>query len=393
MRIELDFLKVEKGRRIPFLLNTGSTFDIIILSVKWRNVIMEVRTEKSLLRREKECSSRKKEYTGNAFRRISLALLVIGITTIAIQSLLGFWVEVFRKAGVPGLDNHWLLWFLSFLPLYCIAIPLGVLVMKGAPGEDLCKRNFTMYDPETERVLDYKTTKDLGVKDFFSALLVCFPIMYVGNIVGVMLSMLLSGGTAVNPLNEMLEDMDLLMALIPVVVAPVMEEYVFRKQIIDRCGKYGEKTAILFSGLTFGLFHMNLFQFFYAFGLGLLFAYIYTRTGKLRYTVALHMIVNFMGGVVAPWVLMKSGLDLSGEIETSVLAAPSSGMILYMGYALFNLALMIAGIVVFILKVSKLTFYPAPMELQKGTRFKTVYLNIGFILFLIFSLIFFWLNI
>lgn len=354
---------------------------------------MEVRTEKSLLRREKECSSRKKEYTGNAFRRISLALLVIGITTIAIQSLLGFWVEVFRKAGVPGLDNHWLLWFLSFLPLYCIAIPLGVLVMKGAPGEDLCKRNFTMYDPETERVLDYKTTKDLGVKDFFSALLVCFPIMYVGNIVGVMLSMLLSGGTAVNPLNEMLEDMDLLMALIPVVVAPVMEEYVFRKQIIDRCGKYGEKTAILFSGLTFGLFHMNLFQFFYAFGLGLLFAYIYTRTGKLRYTVALHMIVNFMGGVVAPWVLMKSGLDLSGEIETSVLAAPSSGMILYMGYALFNLALMIAGIVVFILKVSKLTFYPAPMELQKGTRFKTVYLNIGFILFLIFSLIFFWLNI
>ena len=354
---------------------------------------MEVQTEKTRLLSQREYSSKTKVYTGNAFRRISVGLLVIGLTTIGIQFLVGFLLGLLQTKGIFMMENDWLLWFLSFLPLYCIGIPLGVLVMKGVPKENLCKRNFTTYDPETERVLDYKTTKDMGVKNFLAALLVCFPIMYIGNIIGVVLSMLVSGGTAVNPLNEMLEDMDLVMALIPVVVAPIMEEFVFRKQIIDRCGKYGEKTAILFSGLTFGLFHMNLFQFFYAFGLGLLFAYVYTRTGKLRYTVAMHMIVNFMGGVIAPWVLTQSGLDLSGEAEGSIFMNPSSGMIIYMVYAVLNLILMIAGIVVFILKVSKLTFYPAPMELQKGTRFKTVYLNIGFILFLIFSLIFFVLNI
>ena len=65
-----------------------------------------------------------------------------------------------------------------------------------------------------------------------------------------------------------------------VIVGPIFEEWLFRKQLIDHTRKYGEKTAILLSGLAFGLFHMNLFQFFYAFLLGLMFGYVYTRTSS-----------------------------------------------------------------------------------------------------------------
>ena len=56
--------------------------------------------------------------------------------------------------------------------------------------------------------------------------------------------------------------------------------------------RYGEKTAIVFSALAFALFHMNLFQFFYAFGLGLIFGYVYTRTSRLRYSVLMHMLID-----------------------------------------------------------------------------------------------------
>lgn len=94
-----------------------------------------------------------------------------------------------------------------------------------------------------------------------------------------------------------------------VIVGPIFEEWLFRKQLIDHTRKYGEKTAILLSGLAFGLFHMNLFQFFYAFLLGLMFGYVYTRTSKLRYSTAMHMIINFNGGVLAPWVLTRVDLD------------------------------------------------------------------------------------
>ena len=34
-------------------------------------------------------------------------------------------------------------------------------------------------------------------------------------------------------------------------------------------------------------------------------AYVYIRTGKLRYSIALHMSVNFLGGFLSSWLLQK----------------------------------------------------------------------------------------
>ena len=45
----------------------------------------------------------------------------------------------------------------------------------------------------------------------------------------------------------------------------------FRRLLVDRMVKYGEATAVLFSGLMFALFHGNLNQFVYAFTLGVFF--------------------------------------------------------------------------------------------------------------------------
>ena len=108
--------------------------------------------------------------------------------------------------------------------------------------------------------------------------------------------------------------------LVMVILAPVLEEYIFRKLLIDRLSKYGELTAMLFSATVFGLFHMNFFQFFYAFGLGLLFAYIYTRTRNLLYPVLLHMIINFQGSVLAPWLLSSVDLELITALESGAAA-------------------------------------------------------------------------
>ena len=66
---------------------------------------------------------------------------------------------------------------------------------------------------------------------------------------------------------------------IMVLCAPVAEELIFRKLLIDRLTQYGEGVAVLFSGLMFGLFHGNLNQFVYAFVLGLCFGFIYVKTG------------------------------------------------------------------------------------------------------------------
>ncbi len=85
-----------------------------------------------------------------------------------------------------------------------------------------------------------------------------------------------------------------------VIIAPLGEELIFRKLLLDRTAKYSEGAAILFSGLTFALFHGNITQMFYAFGVGLLLAYMYVKTGSYMRCVILHGGINAVFGVLVP---------------------------------------------------------------------------------------------
>lgn len=301
------------------------------------------------------------------FSRIGLALCVVSAVTIVLQVI---WFRI------PGLgESSWGMWLGTFVPLYLVGVPLGLLVMKNLPAET----------PEDH---------PLGGKNFIIFLLIGFCLMYGGNLVGTLLSLLLSGGTAENGLMSYVMDSNPVKILMMVVLAPTIEEYIFRKQLIDRTARYGEKTAVFLSALTFGLMHQNLFQFFYAFGLGLVFAYIYTRTGRLRYSVGLHAIINFFGSVVAPLILSMVDLDAlmnmdpnATEEELMLLMGDMlPGLVAYLLYALALIALAIAGLVLLILHCRKLVWREAKTPLPRGTVVQTVYRNLGMILFILLCL-------
>ncbi len=302
------------------------------------------------------------------FSRIGLALVAISGLTSVLQLLLAAALAAFASGGASAQES-WVTWIATFVPLYVVGMPVGIWIMHKLP------------------VQQFQTVK-LGGKNFFLFMLMCFPLMYGGNIVGTVLSMLLSSGQANNAIMGYIFDSSPLKVLVIVVLAPLLEEFIFRKQIIDRIGCYGEKTAILFSALTFGLFHMNLFQFFYAFALGLLFAYVYTRTRRLRYSVAMHMVINFMGSVLAPMLL--SGVDMevlnqisTGAVDQSVLVSMLPQLLGLICYMLVLVGLSITGLVFLCIKAPKLVYLPAAEELPKGKRFKTVYCNVGMILFVL----------
>lgn len=298
-----------------------------------------------------------------AFGRLGFSLFAIAAVTVVLQLLLG----VLLALNSSLLDRPWVSWLFTFAPLYLVGMPLGLLIMRKVPPVRA-------------------ESSPLGARRFFLMLLMCFPLMYGGNLIGTLLSLLLSNSAAENPLAGFALDSSPVKILFMVVLAPLTEEYVFRRQLIDRTVRYGEKTAILFSALSFGLFHMNLFQFFYAFALGLLFAYIYTRTRRLRYTLALHMIINFLGGVVAPYLL-----DLFSELPIDEISAglvdpeelvpmllPMLGVMLY-ALALFSLS--ITGLVMLIARRKQFRLQPAEEELPRGSVFQTVYLRAGYLLF------------
>ena len=78
---------------------------------------------------------------------------------------------------------------------------------------------------------------------------------------------------------------------------PVTEEIVFRRITIDNCLKSTGKgrTAIIISAFLFGLIHLNPAQMVFAFCVGILFGWIYLRTGSMMPGVIGHIINNTIG--------------------------------------------------------------------------------------------------
>lgn len=93
------------------------------------------------------------------------------------------------------------------------------------------------------------------------------------------------------------------------VIAPIAEEIVFRWLIYLRLRDYMRAgTAMVISGVFFGVYHGNLVQGVYASILGILFAYLLELTGSLWTSVLLHMGANIWSLVLPElvnWILIK----------------------------------------------------------------------------------------
>lgn len=132
-------------------------------------------------------------------------------------------------------------------------------------------------------------------------LVLCLGVTYLFNFVSLGITALLGmlkGGAVQNPLALMqMNSSPLATFLFACVLAPVGEEFLFRKLLYDKIGGYGVRTYVLVGAFLFALFHANLSQLLYAFVLGAVFCYIYAHTGKLRYTILLHIAIN----TIARW--------------------------------------------------------------------------------------------
>ncbi len=76
-------------------------------------------------------------------------------------------------------------------------------------------------------------------------------------------------------------------------LAPVAEEILFRGLILRSLMPYGKKFAILTSALLFGVFHGNLVQSPFAFGVGLVLGYVAVEH-SITWAMVLHMFNNLI---------------------------------------------------------------------------------------------------
>ena len=293
-------------------------------------------------------------------------------TLAAALAMILFLVPLIQRGVFFVFDQIWpqgdlpapAFWLGSFLSMYLVAMPVAALLMRLVPA----------HPPEQHSVRPAR---------FVQVAIICIFLLYTFNIGGALILLLLQSLLGIETINPMMElvadDVWWLQSLIMVVAAPVFEELIYRKLLIDRIRIYGERFAVVISGLAFGLTHGNLSQFFYAAALGCAFAYVYLRSGRIRYTIGLHMLINFLGGVVAPGLLIF--IDLEG------LATKSNGEVLKMLtplliYVAVMVALSLTGLVLFCNNVRNIRFEPMELEMPRGMMLKTVFCNAGTILFL-----------
>lgn len=279
---------------------------------------------------------------GESYNKIGKSLFFLALVSqlAAVGLLVILWL--IRLAFPQFGHSSFTLYFLNFAPIYLVGMPICYKLMQPV-------------------AVSKPVEKRLSLGDWMIGLLICLPLMEIGGLIGTVLSLIFSAGRAQNPVDSLMTDNVGLEILFVVIIGPCLEEFFFRQQLIDRLGRFGEKAAIVFSALAFGLFHMNLYQFFYAFAVGLVFGYIYTRTHRLRYTILMHMAINLLSGILAPAIL--SAL-LSGILGLQIVA---------LLFSCLYFALMVTGFVFLFTYGRHFKLMPAPAQIPREYEKRTVY--------------------
>lgn len=304
------------------------------------------------------------------FSRLGWCYIAGTVAVYALQYILVYVIQAYRPEWLMSMTTSLLL---SGFTVYVCGMPLIVLLTLKMPKTDIPRHKMKWWQ-------------------FILALIMCYSLVYISNLLGTLVTTVVGafkGSSVENNLIDYVTGGNMFINFIlMVVVAPVVEEYVFRKVIVDRTVRYGQGLAIAASGLMFGLFHGNLNQFAYAVVLGMFFAFLYVKTGNLKITIAMHAIINFMGSVISGQLLKMLNYDQLMNLNTSdmdlmmeIMMDNLAGWLLFALYAMVLFVVVITGVILLIVFFKRFKLEPGQVQVPKGKGFQMLFLNPGMLTF------------
>ena len=91
------------------------------------------------------------------------------------------------------------------------------------------------------------------------------------------------------------------------IIGPIFEELIFRGLLLKKLRVYGDKTAIIYTSIAFGLFHTNISQILFAAVIGVVLGYVVCKTNNIKYSIMIHIIINMLSSIAT--IISTSGLD------------------------------------------------------------------------------------
>ena len=108
-----------------------------------------------------------------------------------------------------------------------------------------------------------------------------------------------------------------------VIAAPITEELIYRNIAISNMrSRLPAVVSVFLSSIIFGLFHGNLIWMLYAGALGLVFGFLYVKSGSIYSSLAVHIVFNLLGFLYSALGQYVSGAILFSLIGISLVGAP-----------------------------------------------------------------------
>lgn len=325
------------------------------------------------MQRDTQRPSDKLKTARHCFSVLGCAVLLLLAGQLAVSRLVDRCMPLFFPAG--GYPT-WLPLLIAYLVFFGIVFPLAALLLRRLP----------VAAPEKGKI---------SARHFFAFLPILYLCSYVGSQLSQWLIALLADAFGLqmgSALGTLLLTHPLVMVFILLLAAPLCEEWFFRKLLLDRACIYGEKLAIFVSALLFACYHTSVYQFFYAFFVGLILGYLYLRTGKLWVTVLMHAVFNLLCSIL-PYVMLRFGIFAAFmEAETldeqiAVIAENPVGVAVACVYGFVCLGLLIGGCLLLGKFRKKVFFKPAACPLPPDTEGAAAFVNVGMLLCIIASVL------
>ena len=329
-----------------------------------------------------------KKRFSRVFLSLFLYLLISNIAAMAIDLVLS---HVFSKEAYELITgSYYYVWGLNVVVMYVIAFPIFLFSTLGMG-----------------RTVRYK--KRMSFKELTVMFLICQAAMTVGNIIGTIINSVLGifSLSSTSGIDDMIMNSPIwIIVLVVVVIGPIVEELMFRKILMDKIGIYGDRIAIVVSAVSFGLFHGNISQFFYAAILGAILAYVYSKTSNIIYPIILHAAVNLFGSVI-PFIynkiLFTYETELNGFMEAFENGAMDAAMdailpmlpvlLISSFISIVMTVLPILGIIMFF-KYKRIFYVSDRCEvlIPREKRMSVIVFNVGAILFILICVLTFIIN-
>jgi CAAX amino terminal protease family. len=222
------------------------------------------------------------------FSRTGIGLIIIIIMGVIVS---GIGAAIIPEAKI----TESITLTMMYIGFYILGLPILLLLLRKAPH------------------IEVESKVKFSVIKLLKLCIIGIAGMYLINMIysGIMFIFTETDGNAV---SELLSNMNIYsVAILVVIVAPVMEELLFRKILYKFFGVYGKKFFIISSAFIFGLFHMNLGQALYASLLGLILGWVYVESGKIWNVIFMHIFINAIGSLF-PMIVMSSENEIATVI-------------------------------------------------------------------------------